>query len=122
MRGAKKSRAASTPRDLFWVEDAIWGIWNESAADRLVGFRVRSCRGGFAEETYFAARNRYIATFKKLEVSAQAGDALSKQEKQALSDLEQQLRGIIGNIAIRGFSIAATPCRFRNLDSSVPMM
>ena len=70
----------------------------------LLAFASAAAEAASLEETYLLARNRYIAKFKKLEVSAQAGDALSKQEKQALSDPEQQLRRIIGDIAIRGFS------------------
>jgi hypothetical protein len=70
----------------------------------LLAFASATAEAASLEETYLAARNQYIAKFKKLEVSALTGDALSKQEKQALSDLEQQLRRIIGDIAIRGFS------------------
>jgi TolA-binding protein len=70
----------------------------------LLAFASAAAEAASLEETYLAARNRYIANFKKQEVAARAGDALSKQEKQALSDLEQQLRRIIGDIAIRGFS------------------
>ena len=70
----------------------------------MLAFASAAAEAASLEETYLAARNRYIAKFKKLEVSAQAGDALSKQEKQALSDLKQQLGRIIGDIAIRGFS------------------
>jgi hypothetical protein len=55
----------------------------------LLAFASAAAEAASLEETYLLARNRYIAKFKKLEVSAQAGDALSKQEKQALSDLEQ---------------------------------
>jgi len=54
----------------------------------LLAFASAAAEAASLEETYLAARNRYIAKFKKLEVSTEASDALSKQEKQAPSDLE----------------------------------
>jgi hypothetical protein len=70
----------------------------------LLAFTSATAEAASLEDSYLAARNRYITKFKKLEQSGQDGDALSKQEEQALSDLGQQLQRIIGQVAIKGFS------------------
>lgn len=56
------------------------------------------------EDTYIAARDRYIETFKKYEDAHQSNDRSYEEEKRALRDLETQLQRIIGPVSIKGFS------------------
>src|SRR5437660_458104 len=56
------------------------------------------------EDTYIAARDRYIETFKKYEDAHQSNDRSDEEAGRALRDLEAQLQRIIGPVSIKGFS------------------
>jgi len=51
------------------------------------------------EDSYIAARNKYIAKFK---ASAEVDDKTARQEEAARADLEGKLRALIGRVAIEG--------------------
>jgi len=55
------------------------------------------------EESYFAARDAYIDKLKPAEINVEIEDRVLKQDELARSDLEQQLRRIIGSSATKGF-------------------
>jgi hypothetical protein len=55
-------------------------------------------------ESYIAARDGYIAKFAAIEDSGKFNDRTQRDVQRALQDLEKQLRGIIGPVAIKGFS------------------
>lgn len=61
------------------------------------------------EESYFAARDSYLAKFKKLEESGKVDDRATKEEESARGDLAQQLRQIIEPHGAEGI---AQPGRF----------
>jgi len=51
------------------------------------------------EDTYIAARDRYIAKFK---AAGEVNDTTAKQEEAARADLEAKLRAMLGRIAVEG--------------------
>lgn len=55
------------------------------------------------EESYFSSRDAYIDKFKPAEINVATDDRVLKQEELARSDLEKQLRRIIGAPDIKGF-------------------
>jgi hypothetical protein len=65
------------------------------------------------EDAYLAARDRYIATFKK---PAKDETKLYAQNEKALKELEQQLKPIVGPFAAQGFAAEGKI----NLDSLFP--
>jgi hypothetical protein len=54
------------------------------------------------EQDYIASRDRYIATFKRLDKPGKTDDRLFAREQRAMADLEKQLRQIIGPLAFDG--------------------
>ena len=70
----------------------------------LLALTSAAAEAASLEETYLTSRNQYIEKLARLEKSGGAGDKLTKQEELALNDLEKQLRNIIGEITIDGFS------------------
>lgn len=88
-----------------------------AAAFACVFLSVLAGNAGAASpvDQYLASRDRYIATLNKQfeEMAKQDGDAkaydvVGKAEKAALSDLEGQLRGLIGQVTLPGFSSEGT--------------
>jgi hypothetical protein len=55
------------------------------------------------EDGYFAARDRYLAQFKKLEDAGKIDDRASKEEERARGDLERRLRQIVEPHGADGF-------------------
>lgn len=56
------------------------------------------------EDGYLSARNRLMAEFKRLEDAEKVNDAALKREERARADLASQLAGVIGPVAVPGFS------------------
>src|SRR3984893_12567675 len=74
------------------------------ATNRLVGFRVRSCRGGFARRDLFGG-SKPIHREVQEAGSVHSGKRCAFQAGKAGAERSrEQLRRIIGDIAIRGFS------------------
>lgn len=56
------------------------------------------------EENYLAARDRYLAKFKKYEDGGKIDDRVTKEEESARGDLEKQMRQIVEPLGADGFS------------------
>jgi hypothetical protein len=55
------------------------------------------------EESYIAARDQSIEKLERMEKAKAAEGAVEAEEKKALADLEQRLRGIIGDLSVKDF-------------------
>ena len=55
-------------------------------------------------ESYLAARDGYITKFTAIDENGKFNDRTRRDLQRSLQDLEKQLRGIIGPVAIKGFS------------------
>jgi len=65
-----------------------------------------SARAASPLENYLAARDAYIKKFTALDESGKYDKRANSDVQRALGDLEKRLRGIVGPVAIPGFSAA----------------
>ena len=56
------------------------------------------------EDTYLAARDKYIAQFKAMERAKANSEKIDAAHTKALADLEGKLRGLLGEVSVKGFS------------------
>jgi hypothetical protein len=56
------------------------------------------------EDVYLAARDKYIAQFKAMERAKASSEKIDAAHTRALADLEGKLRGLVGEVSVKGFS------------------
>lgn len=56
------------------------------------------------EDVYLAARDKYIAQFKAMERAKATSEKIDAAHTRALADLEGKLRGLLGEVSVKGFS------------------
>ena len=62
--------------------------------------------GASPEDAYLAARDRYVAQFKAMEKAKVSSDKIDAAHTKAIADLEEKLRGIVGEVSVKGFPSA----------------
>lgn len=58
------------------------------------------------EDAYLAARDKYVAQFKAMEKAKVNSDKIDAAHTKAIADLEEKLRGIVGEVSVKGFPSA----------------
>ncbi len=61
-------------------------------------------RAASPEDAYLAARDKYIAQFRAMEKAKASSEKIDAAHTKALADLEGRLRGLVGEVAVKGFS------------------
>jgi hypothetical protein len=56
------------------------------------------------EDAYLAARDKYIAQFRVMEKAKANSEKIDAAHTKALADLEERLRVLVGEVAVKGFS------------------
>lgn len=64
-----------------------------------ISLACSSAQAASPEDTYIAARDKYIAKFK---AAGEVNDTTARQEEAARADLEAKLRAMLGRIAVEG--------------------
>src|SRR5581483_1902609 len=54
------------------------------------------------EDAYLAARDKYVAQFKAMEKAKVNSDKIDAAHTKAIADLEEKLRGIVGEVSVKG--------------------
>jgi hypothetical protein len=100
---------SGTCRRTSWLTCFAEAAFDEDHAMRMTrilfffGLLAGGAYAASSEDAYLAARDKYIAQFKAMEKAKASSEKIDAAQTRALADLEGKLRGIIGEVSVKGF-------------------